>query len=114
MCINMLHVCQVADLRRQLKEPKPRSRLGLASRHPSGPPKAEGTAPAASDELGHLHTQVEGVENTIAILRSVQPATDAQLQLFMICIKDKLSSAAEKHLCVPCIPSSQQCIQSAL
>ncbi|KAA6425694.1 MAG: hypothetical protein FRX49_04591 [Trebouxia sp. A1-2] len=59
---------QVADLRRQLKEPKPRSRLGLASRHPSGPPKAEGTAPAASDELGHLHTQVEGVENTIAIL----------------------------------------------
>ncbi|KAL0021940.1 hypothetical protein WJX79_009419 [Trebouxia sp. C0005] len=71
---------QVADLRRQLKEPKPRSRLGLASRHPSGPPKAEGTAPAASDELGHLHTQVEGVENTIAILRTVVMEQEQQLK----------------------------------
>ncbi len=74
MCIDMLHMCQVADLQRQLREPKPCSRLGLGSKHPSGPPKAEGTAQAASDELGHLHTQVEGVESTIATLRSVPPA----------------------------------------
>jgi len=75
----MLHMCQVADLQRQLKEPKPRSRLGLGSKHTSGPPKAEGAAPAATDELGHLHTQVEGVESTIATLRSVQPAAAASV-----------------------------------
>ena len=74
MCINMLHMCQVADLQRQLKESKPRSRLGLGSRHSSGLPKAEGTSQAANDELGHLHTQVEGVESTIATLRLVKPA----------------------------------------
>jgi len=95
MCIDMLHTCQVADLQRQLKESKPRSRLRLGSKHPLGPPKAEGTTPAASDELGHLHTQVEGVESTIATLRSVQPAAAAPvsgvLQLSMILIKDKLS-----------------------
>ncbi len=73
----MLHMCQVADLQRQLKEPKPQSQLGLGSKHLSGPPKAEGTAQAASDKLGHLHTQVEGVESTIATLRSVPPAAAA-------------------------------------
>ncbi len=77
MFIDMLHMCQVADLQRQLKDPKPRSRLGFGARHPSGRPRAEGTAPAASDELGHLHTQVEGVESTIATLRSAQPAAAA-------------------------------------
>lgn len=61
---------QVAALQQQLKDVKPYSRPGPAGTRPRLHPRATGGTKAAADELGHLHTQVEGVESTIASLRS--------------------------------------------
>ena len=59
---------QVTVLQQQLNKGK--SRFGRSNVQSNLQSKAvPGTVAAAVDEFGHLHTQVEGVESTIATLR---------------------------------------------
>lgn len=86
---------QIIDLQQQLKEANPRSRLGPGSKQASVHPKS-GTA--AADEIVHLHTQVEGVESTIATLRFV-----CQLTLLAEYVQQALWTLAVK-CCMCCYP----------